>query len=280
VEELEHRTRRRDILVDDEAIFEFYDERVGREVISARHFDAWWKEVRRENPNLLTFTRELLINPASGAVDENAYPDEWQHGELRFPLRYQFDPGSPADGVTVDIPLPMLNHVSAESFDWQVPGLREELVIALLRSLPKALRRNFVPIPDFARAVLARITPGAEPLVDAVARELRRMTGVTIPHDAWDLTRIPEYLRPNFRVLDERNRPIAEGRDLGALQQRLTAEVRRAVAATAHGLERRGLREWDFGELPRSVQQNRGGYTVTAYPALVDEGDSVAIRVF
>ncbi|HEY8533465.1 MAG TPA: ATP-dependent RNA helicase HrpA [Micromonospora sp.] len=280
IEELERRTRRRDILVDDETIFTFYDERVGREVVSARHFDAWWKKVQREQPDLLTFTRELLVNPNCGAIDEDAYPDEWPHGELRLPLSYEFDPGSPTDGVTVDIPLPMLNRVSPAEFEWQVPGLREELVIALLRSLPKALRRNFVPIPDYARAVLARITPGPEPLVEALTRELRRMTGVTIPHDAWDLSRIPEYLRPNFRVVDDDNRPIAEGRDLAELQRQLHAQVRRSVAAAAHGLERRGITDWDFGELPRTVQQNRGGYTVTAYPALVDEGDSVAIRVF
>ncbi|MEV1289787.1 ATP-dependent RNA helicase HrpA [Micromonospora sp. NPDC049679] len=280
VEELEHRARRRDILVDDEAIFDFYDQRIGPDVVSARHFDSWWKQVRREQPELLSFDRAMLVNQGRGGIDEADYPDAWQQGELRLPLTYQFEPGAATDGVTVDIPLPMLNQVTAESFDWQVPGLRDEVVVALIRSLPKAIRTNFVPVPDFARAVLARITPGQESLVDAVARELRRMTGVTIPRDAWDQSRIPDHLRPTYRIVGEDDRPVAEGKDLPALQQELKAEVRETVAAAAHGLERQGLREWSFGELPRTVEQRRAGYVVTAYPALVDEGDSVAIRVF
>ncbi|WP_091552753.1 ATP-dependent RNA helicase HrpA [Micromonospora pattaloongensis] len=280
IEELEHRARRRDILVDDQSIFDFYDQRIGAEVVSARHFDAWWKKVRRTQPDLLAFDRAMLINQGRGGVDEADYPDVWQQGELRLPLTYQFEPGAANDGITVDIPLPMLNQVTAQSFDWQVPGLREEVIVALIRSLPKALRRNFVPVPDFARAVLARIVPGQEPLVDAVARELRRMTGVTIPHDAWDPGRIPEHLRPTYRVLGSDDRPVAQGKDLPGLQQELKAEVRQTVAAAAHGLEQRGLREWTLDELPRTVQQNRAGYVVTAYPALVDEGDSVAVRVF
>jgi ATP-dependent helicase HrpA len=154
------------------------------------------------------------------------------------------------------------------------------LVIALIRSLPKAVRRNFVPVPDYARAVLDRITPGQEPLLDAISRELRRMTGVTVPHDAWDLDRLPAHLRVNFRVVDEQHQPVAEGKNLPALQQQLKAEVRQTVAAAAPDVERRGLREWDLGTLSRSIEQTRAGYAVTAYPALVDEGDSVAIRVF
>ncbi|MEV4544164.1 ATP-dependent RNA helicase HrpA [Micromonospora echinaurantiaca] len=280
IEELEHRARRRDILVDDETIYQFYDERIPADVVSGRHFDAWWKKTRRDRPELLTFTRELLVNAGRGGVDEADYPDEWSADGVNLPLTYRFEPGTATDGVTVDIPLPLLNQVPAESFDWQVPGLREELVVALIRSLPKAVRRNFVPVPDYARAALAAMPAGEEPLLDALTRQLRRMTGVTVPRDAWDVEKLPAHLRVSFRVLDEENKPVAEGKDLPALQRQLKAEVRQVVAAAAPDVARTGLREWSIGTLPRTIEQVRAGYAVTAYPALVDEGATVGVKVF
>lgn len=280
VEELENRARRRDILVDDETIFHFYDQRIPADVVSGRHFDTWWKKTRREQPELLTFTRELLVNSGRGGVDETDYPDEWRADGVALPLTYTFDPGTPTDGVTVDIPLPLLNQVPAESFDWQVPGLREELVIALIRSLPKAIRRNFVPVPDYARAALAQMPAGEEPLLDALARQLRRMTGVTVPADAWDVGKLPPHLRVTFRVLGEDDKPVAEGKDLPALQRELRREVRQVVAAAAPDVARTGLTGWDIGTLPRTIEQVRAGYAVTAYPALVDEGTTVGVKVF
>ncbi|MEV6692372.1 ATP-dependent RNA helicase HrpA [Micromonospora sp. NPDC051196] len=280
VEELESRARRRDILVDDETIFQFYDERIPAEVVSGRHFDTWWKKTRREQPDLLTFTRELLINAGRGGVDEADFPDQWRSEGVELPLTYTFEPGAPTDGVTVDIPLPLLNQVPAESFDWQVPGLREELVIALIRSLPKPVRRNFVPVPDYARAVLAAITPGEEPLLEALTRQLRRMTGVTVPREAWDVGKLPAHLRVTFRVLGDDDQPVAEGKDLPALQRQLKAEVRQVVAAAAPDVARTGLTGWEIGTLPRTIEQVRAGYAVTAYPALVDEGTTVGVRVF
>ncbi|MFG3700206.1 ATP-dependent RNA helicase HrpA [Micromonospora sp. NPDC047620] len=280
IEELENRARRRDILVDDQTVFDFYDARVPADVVSGRHFDAWWKKTRREQPDLLTFTRELLVNAGRGGVDEADYPDEWSADGVTLPLTYRFEPGTATDGVTVDIPLPLLNQVPAESFDWQVPGLREELVVALIRSLPKAVRRNFVPVPDYARAALAAMPAGEEPLLDALTRQLRRMTGVTVPRDAWDLDRLPAHLRVSFRVLDEENKPVAEGKDLPALQRQLKAEVRQVVAAAAPDVARTGLTDWGIGTLPRTIEQVRAGYAVTAYPALVDEGTTVGVKVF
>ncbi|TCB95942.1 ATP-dependent RNA helicase HrpA [Micromonospora zingiberis] len=280
VEEWENRARRRDILVDDETIFQFYDARIPAEVVSGRHFDTWWKGTRRERPELLSFTRELLVNAGRGGLDEADYPDEWRTEGVSLPLTYTFEPGTATDGVTVDIPLPLLNQVPAESFDWQVPGLREELVIALIRSLPKPVRRNFVPVPDYARAALAAITAGEEPLLDALTRQLRRMTGVTVPREAWDLGRLPAHLRVTFRVLGEDDKPVAEGKDLPALQRQLKAEVRQVVAAAAPDVARTGLTAWEIGTLPRTIEQVRAGYAVTAYPALVDEGATVGVRVF
>ncbi len=282
VEDLEHRARRRDIVVDDEELFAFYDERIGPDVVSARHFDSWWKKVRRDSPDLLTFDRSMLINAGRGGLDPRDYPDVWVVDGLSLPLTYQFEPGTEADGVTVHIPLSLLTRVSGAGFDWQVPGLREELVTALIRSLPKQLRVNFVPVPDYARAVLDRVTPADGPLVEAVEPQLRRLTGVPVPHNAWQLDRIPDHLRMTFRVVDSDGHTVDQDKDLAALKQRLRGAARAAVSATAAtgGIERAGLRTGDFGTIPRALEQERAGFTVTTYPALADEGDSAAVRLF
>ncbi|MBA8825244.1 ATP-dependent helicase HrpA [Saccharopolyspora lacisalsi] len=280
VEELEQRARRRDIVVDDETLFDFYDRRVGSEVVSAVHFNTWWKKVRRSQPDLLTFPRSLLVNTDSERITEHDYPDHWQQDRHQLALTYQFEPGADADGVTVHVPLNVLNQIGPEGFDWQIPGLREELVTALLKSLPKPVRRDLVPVPDHARAVLQRMTPRAEPLLDSMERELRRMSGVVVPHDAWQLDSVPDHLKITFRIVDSEGHAVAEGKDLDALKQRLHPKVRAEISAAAEKYEREGLRDWSFGKLPRKVEQQRDGRVVRAYPALVDEGDSVAVRVF
>jgi ATP-dependent helicase HrpA len=280
VASLEDRVRRRDILVDDESLFAFYDQRIPADVVSGRHFDSWWKKTRRDTPSLLSFTREFLVNAGRADVDPASYPDVWRSESAALPLTYEFAPGSTSDGVTVDVPLPMLGQVRPEDFDWQVPGLRFDLVVALIRSLPKAIRTNFVPAPDFARAALAGITPATGvSLIEAVTRELRRMTGVTVPHDAWDLSRVPDHLKLTYRVIDG-DREVSRGKDLAALQAQLKAEVRATVTAAAPGIARSGLTSWDFGPLPRTLEQDRAGFRVTAYPALVDEGKTVGVEVF
>ncbi|MGH8829351.1 MAG: ATP-dependent RNA helicase HrpA, partial [Jiangellaceae bacterium] len=172
VEDLENRARRRDILVDDETLFDFYDQRIPAEAVTARHFDSWWKRARASTPDLLTFSSSLLINDDADDVRETDYPDQWPSGDLDLDLDYQFEPGSSADGVTIQIPLPVLNQVEPAGYDWQVPGLREELVTALIKSLPKSIRRSFVPAPDTARAALARLSPASGTLTDALGREL------------------------------------------------------------------------------------------------------------
>jgi ATP-dependent helicase HrpA len=181
--------------------------------------------------------------------------------------------------VTVHIPLPVLSQVSADGFDWQVPGLRQELVTALIRSLPKPLRRTLVPVPDIAKAVLARMTPRAEPLLRALERELGRLGNVTVPRAAWQLERVPDHLTITFRVVDDQSRTLAAGKDLEALKLQLRGTLQATLSAGAGGIERTGLRTWSVGTLPQTVQQRRAGHVVTAYPALVDEGDSAAVRV-
>jgi ATP-dependent helicase HrpA len=280
VGELENRARRRDILVDDERLFEFYDQRIGAEVTSARHFDSWWKQTRREQPHLLDFDREMLVNSgAAAAADPDSFPDSWQSEGLTLPLSYAFEPGAREDGVTVHVPLPVLNQVTG-GFDWQIPGLREELVTALIRALPKAVRRNFVPAPDFAKAALTRMTNPAEPLLDALERALRELTGVRVGRADWDLDRVPEHLKMTFRVTDERGTVLAEGKDPEALRDRLRPKLREALTEAGEDLTRTGLTTWTVGTLPRTHQRQRRGYQVTAYPALVDEGATVGVRMF
>jgi ATP-dependent helicase HrpA len=278
VADLEERARRRDILVDDETLFDFYDQRIPPEVVSARHFDAWWKRAGARNPELLDFSPAMLVDQRAGEVSPLDYPDTWRQGELELRLSYQFEPGEDADGVTVNIPLPVLNQVDGDGFDWQVPGFREELVAALLRTLPKPLRRDLVPLRDSAREVLRRLVPLQSPLLDALERELGRM-GVVVPRDAWQPERVPGHLRVTFRVLGEDGHTVDQDKDLEALKARLAPALRGALSAQAGAVERHGLRAWDFGSLPRTFEGRRGGYQVTAYPALVDEGDGVAIRM-
>ncbi len=283
VEELEQRARRRDILVDDEALFDFYDERLPAHVVSGAHFDSWWKHKRREEPELLGFEHSMLINASAEAVSKEDYPDCWRQGRLKFKVTYQFEPGADADGVTVHIPLQVLNQVDPAGFDWQIPGLREALVTELIRSLPKPVRRNFVPAPDHAKAFLRGAVAGPDPLTAVLARELHRARGVAVRPEDFDWAKVPDHLKPSFRVTDERGRRIAEAKDLEELRHRLRPKTRQAIsrAADSVGIEQRGgLTTWSVGTLPRTFEMRRGGQPVKAYPALVDEGASVAVRLF
>ncbi|MFE2938807.1 ATP-dependent RNA helicase HrpA [Streptomyces sp. NPDC059255] len=289
VEELEHRARRRDILVDDETLYDFYDRRVPEDVVSGAHFDSWWKAKRREEPELLDFERSMLINEKAGSVTKDDYPDSWRQGALKFRVTYQFEPGTDADGVTVHVPLQVLNQVTAEGFDWQIPGLREEVVVELIRSLPKPVRRHYVPAPNYAAAFLDRAVPLQEPLPVTLARELQRMVGVPVSAEDFDLSRIPDHLKITFRIVDERRRKVAEAKDLEELRLQLRPKARQALsqaaAATAERsggetIERTGLTEWTIGTLVRIFETRRAGQPVKAYPALVDQGATVAVRLF
>jgi ATP-dependent helicase HrpA len=281
LEEIEERARRRDLLVSDDELYAWYDARVPASAVSARHFDAWWKTARHATPDLLTLTRDDLLRHEG--TDDN--PSTWQAGDVALPVSYRFEPGAEDDGVTVHVPVDVLARLGGDEFAWQVPALREELVTALIRSLPKDLRRSFVPAPDTARAVLAAITPGQEPLLDALQRELYGRTGVLVPLDAFDLAKIPSHLRVTFAVENPDGTEVARGKDLVTLQDELAAPIRSAVAAAVAGeLERAGLQAWpdDLDELPRQVERSRGGHLVRAFPALVaeGEGEGVALRVF
>ncbi|EJL6701613.1 ATP-dependent RNA helicase HrpA [Vibrio cholerae] len=281
VEELEHKSRRRDILVDDEELFQFYDQRVGTEVVSGRHFDAWWKTASRKTPDLLSFEKEMLFKGDASHITDLDYPNFWHQGNLKLKLSYQFEPGENSDGVTVHIPLPILNQVEPHGFDWQIPGLRHELVVSLIKSLPKTLRKNFVPAPNYADAFLARVTAFEMPLLDAMEKELRRMTGVTVLREDWKLDQLPAHLKITYRAVDHRNRKLNESCDLHELKESLKEKVQETLSQVADDdIEQRDLHTWSFGELPKVYQQKRGGFEVRAYPALVDKKDSVEIKLF
>ncbi|MGX1270951.1 ATP-dependent helicase HrpA [Streptomyces phaeoluteigriseus] len=289
VEELEHRARRRDIVVDDETLYDFYDQRVPDHVVSGAHFDSWWKHKRHEQPDFLDFEREMLIRESAGAVTKDDYPDTWRQGPLKLRVTYQFEPGADADGVTVHIPLQVLNQVTDEGFDWQIPGLREEVVTELIRSLPKPIRRNYVPAPNFARRFLDQAVPLREPLTVAMARDLKRMVGVPFEAEDFDWSRLPDHLKITFRIVDERRRKLAEDKDLETLKLRLKPKARQAISQAAaaiaereggESLERSGLTDWTIGTLTRVFETRRGGQPVKAYPALVDDGDTVSVRLF
>jgi ATP-dependent helicase HrpA len=279
VEELEHRVRRRDVVVDDEALYALYDKRIPADIVSARHFDRWWKEARRTQPDLLTFTVEMLTSAQAPEAAEVDYPDVWRQGDLALPLTYLFEPGAPDDGVCVEVPLAVLPTIDAEDFLWQVPGLREEAVTGLVRSLPKAVRRTVVPAPDRARSALASLRAREEPLLPALERELRRMTGTVVQREDWDVPALPPHLRMTFRVVDDRGQTLAQGKDLAEIRRALAPRVRRTVAKAAASLERAGLRDWTVGDVPRRFAGESGGLPVQGFPAIVDEGDTVALRV-
>ncbi len=285
--ELEQRARRRGLVAGEDALFEFYDARVPADVTSARHFDAWWKRQRHQTPDLLTLTLDdLLSAEAAEALElDSAYPEVWTSetqgpaaaGQRALSLSYAFEPGTETDGVTIDIPLSTLNQARPEEFSWQVPGLRHELVTELIRSLPKALRRELVPAPDVAREVLARLdgTTPAGDIRDVLSREVLRLRGVRVPPDAFDLEKLPAHLRITFRIIDN-GRVLASGKDLAALQRQLRPKLRATLSARASALTRTGLTTWDIGTLPQVFTDGE----VKAYPALVDNGDAVDVRLF
>ena len=281
VEELEHKSRRRDILVDERTLFEFYDQRIGTDVVSQKHFDTWWKKAEKQDPELLNFERSFLINDDAEQVSKLDFPNFWYQGNLKLKLTYQFEPGMDADGVTVHIPLPLLNQVEMTGFDWQIPGLREELVIALIKSLPKSYRRNFVPTPNYAQAFLGRAVPLEKPLLDTLIYELRRMTGVTVEAEHWNWEQIPSHLKMTFRVVDENGKKIAESMNLDELKFSLKDRVQESISAVADdGIEQSGLHIWSFAELPQCYEQKQRSFSVKAFPAIVDEKDAVGIKLF
>ncbi|MGV0111228.1 ATP-dependent RNA helicase HrpA [Arthrobacter sp. CP30] len=368
IEELENRLRRRDLRVDDETLFEFYDQRIGADVVSERHFDAWWKKARHESPDLLDFDPEQLLADDATELDETAFPTVWHQAGFELPLTYEFSPLTPGahDGVTVTIPVLFLNQLDPKPFRWQIPGQRVELVTALIKSLPKQVRKNFVPAPDVARSTVAALAsdfdPAGDDLETSLELALRRLRGHIIPPGSWNWSTVPAHLLMMFRIVDADGRVLDESRDLEALRESLAPAVSRAIAQSLgatpgstrregtsrgprrggrgaggtaddgrgtgstgplgrddarHGpartdgrdartpasrdvpdvaagavrggvavaeapavAERTGEKAWVFGSIEREVSRTVAGHRITGFPALVDEGATVGLRVF
>ncbi|HTU32112.1 MAG TPA: ATP-dependent RNA helicase HrpA [Solirubrobacteraceae bacterium] len=275
VEALEARARRRDLLASEATRAAFFDARIPDGIVSGRHFDRWWKEVRQTQPSLLDYPREMLIEGEATGTDADR-PAIWKQGSLELALSYRFDPGSAADGVTVHIPLGSLGAVRPIGFEWLVPAFRTELVIALLRTLPKRLRTPLVPIPDTAAALLADVTPRSGPLLEVLAGAIERLRGVRIGPADWSLDALPAHLRMTFSVEDDDGTVLASGRSLDALRDELRPALAARVQEAVPTLARHGMHDFDIDSLPRTVDLPGG---LRGFPALVDEGDAVGIRV-
>lgn len=249
----EVRSRRRSVVgTADGFLFDFYDERIPKEIVSGRHFDSWWRRARDKQPDLMTLTARMVVGSGTEALDPDAFPDHWRQGSDDLAVTYRWQPGEPDDGVTVTIPLAVLDDVDPSGFDWQVPGLRRELVVALIRTLPKALRRHVVPAPTYADAFADRAKPGDGPLVANLAAVLAKMTGEPIRAADFSPANVPIHLQVHLVVTDRHDRTLASGNDLGVLRRGLDARLRRVVIAGATGIERAEITDWDFGDLPET----------------------------
>jgi ATP-dependent helicase HrpA len=275
VEELEARARRRDLLASEAVRAAFFDGRIPQDIVSGRHFDRWWKQARQSQPALLDYPMDMLIQ-GDVAPNDRDRPARWKQGSLELALSYRFDPASAADGVTVHVPLVSLGTVRDTNFEWLVPALRGELVVALLRTLPKRLRTPLVPIPDTATALLAAVTPRSGPLLEVLAEAIERLRGVQISAADWSLDELPAHLRMTFSVEDEDGSVMASGRSLDALRDQLRPVLKARLQHAVPALARHGMRGFDIDSLPRTVDLLGG---LRGFPALVDEGEAVGIRV-
>ncbi len=275
VEALEARARRRDLLATEAARAAFFEERVPEDVVSGRHFDSWWKQTRRSQPALLDYPMDLLIQGDVAAHGRDR-PSIWKQGSLELALSYRFEPSSAADGVSVHIPLSALGSIRETNFEWLVPAFREELVVALLRSLPKSLRTPLVPIPDTAAALSADIPPRSGPLLEVLAAAVERLRGVRIGADDWSLAALPAHLRMTFAIEDDDGTPLASGQSLDTLRDELRPLLKSRLQQTVPALARHGMRSFEIESLPRTIDLPGG---LRGFPALVDEGDTVGIRI-
>ena len=282
VEELEHRARRPDVLVDDRAIIDFYARQIPPEVRDARSFDAWYQAAAKREDSLLFMAREDLMRHGAESVTEELFPRQIKLGEASFPLAYRFDPGHPLDGVTINVPLALLNQVDEAALDWLVPGMVREKVAWTMKALPKRVRSQLVPVPEHVTRFLERADTGQASVKESVLAYASKVVGERLDADIWSKEDTPTHLLMNVRVVDEAKRELAMGRDLGELRKRLGEAATLTLAKARPGMERENVTSWDFGDLPETVTFRRGSETLTGYPALSRsaDGKSLAIRLF
>jgi ATP-dependent helicase HrpA len=286
IEDLEDKSRRRDLLVDEDTLVHFYAEKIPMDICSEVNFKKWWKKQSVENPEVLNFDPDALLKKDTKHIDALSFPETFRQNNLTLGLDYHFDPKDEDDGVSLMVPLALLNQVTAVGLDWLIPGLRHELIVALIKALPKSLRRNFVPAPNYADACLSdmpQIDKQGSPVefLTALSLKLKRMTGRELETSQWQLDKLPQHLIFNIKVIDEHATVIAQGRDLFALQQTLQGKVKQNLQSVATPeLEKTGLVSWEIDNLPTEFINKTGGYEIKAYPALVNEGKTVAVKLF
>ncbi|WNV06814.1 ATP-dependent RNA helicase HrpA [Candidatus Methylospira mobilis] len=274
---LQQKGRRVDLMADEEAIYQFYDERIPADINSGVTFESWRRKIEKSNPRFLFLAQQDITRNAEQAVSDQDFPDQCQVGDIPIRLEYRFEPGNEDDGVTALIPLHQLNPLTRTSFDWLVPGLLAEKVAALIKNLPKTLRKHFVPVPDYAAQALQRIDPKEPILTRALGKALHAITGVNIPNDAWSEEGLTLHLRMNYAVLDENSVVIDRSRDLEQLKcKHAQLGVQSFTAIAADVLSLSGCRSWEFGDIAPQVQTQQ----VQGYPALIDEGETVGLRIF
>jgi ATP-dependent helicase HrpA len=279
VEELEHKARRQDVLVDEYTLFTFYDARIPAGVVNGVGFEKWRQESEKTNPKLLYLTRDDLMRHAASGITEAQFPETFDLDGAEVPLKYRFEPGHPLDGVTATIPLALLNQIDPTQAEWLVPGMIREKITHLVKSLPKTVRRVCVPVPEFVTGFLEQAKIGEGAVLETLAAYIQRRTGLNLSDSDWDET-IPAHLLMNFRVVDDAGRELAMGRDWQQLKDKLGQAAQLTFRNVSPDIEKTGLKQWDFGDLPKKLDFNRNGRQMTGYPALEDAGDSVAVKLF
>lgn len=281
IEDLEDKARRKDFLVEEEELVAFYLERIPADIVCQASFMAWWKKAKAKHPDLLNFSKQQLLKQQAQQLNDKDYPTLWQQNNLTLPLTYHFEPGAEDDGISVNIPVGILNQVDDIGFDWLIPALRLELITALIRSLPKQQRKNFVPAPNYANACFEVISAGQSSIVASIEKQLLRMTGVRLPENSWDWQSLPVHLRMNFKIVSNNNKLLKQGRDLSILKDHLQGKVKESIQQVAKkGIEREHIKQWDFNAIPKSYEKKAANITIQAFPALVDRTKDVAIELF
>ena len=281
VEKMEDKVRRKDILVDEEVLEDFYLEKLPESICTEVEFKKWWKAQDKTIRSSWVFDPELLRKDGASNASDLNFPDVWIQENLSLSLDYQFNPGAPDDGVSLLIPLPLLNQVKEYGFDWLVPGMRHELIVALIKALPKQYRRNFVPAPDYATAVLNDIHPEQGEFLNALVTKLFKMTGTKLDSSLWDEFTVPEHLQFNFKVLDNAQKVLKQGRNLLALQSELKNTFKESIdTKLTNKIEQDNLQDWSINELPEQWSSEAAGFELKSYPALLREGNNVHVRLF
>ncbi|MDH2247662.1 ATP-dependent RNA helicase HrpA [Pseudomonas sp. GD03855] len=276
-DELEAKARRRDIIADEDTLFAYYDARLPADIYQTASFENWYKRESAKNAQLLVMRDEDVLARDASEITAAQYPDHLRIGELQLPLEYHFEPNHPRDGVTLRVPAPLLPQLRNERLDWLVPGLLQTKAVALVRNLPKALRKNFVPVPDFVGAALAKISFGEGSLPEALGRELLRMTGARVSDDAWAeaAAGLENHLKMNIEVVDARGKFLGEGRDLAELTARFAEASQAALAPPQQKAEQKPVEAKGFAQVAEKAQAKMAGLSMTVYPALVEEAGVV-----